>query len=58
MQKSLEKGSSRIADSVLDHNIDISKYFKPLAGGSYTKLAKELYHSIKGLINIQNIDDN
>ena len=40
-----------------DHSINISKY-NPLAGGNYTKLPKESDHPRKGLINIQNIDDN
>ena len=35
----------------------ISKY-NPLAGSSYIKLPKELDHPRKGLINIQNTDDN
>ena len=43
--------------SVMDHNISISKY-NPLAGSSYIKLLKELDHPRKGLINIQNTDDN
>ena len=43
--------------SVLDHNINISNC-NPLPDSSYTKLPKELDHSRKGLINIQNIDDN
>ena len=30
----------------------------PLAGSSYIKLPKKLNHPRKGLINIQNIDDN
>ena len=38
-----------------DYNI--SKY-NPLAGSSYIKLPKELEHPRKGLINVQNIDDN
>ena len=45
-----------IIDSVIDHNINISKY-NPLAGSSYIKLPKEFDHPRKGLINIQNIDD-
>ena len=57
MQKSLGKGSGWIADSVLDHNINISKY-NPLAGNSYTKLPKELDHPRQVLIDIQNIDEN
>ena len=54
MKKSLEKGSGWIIDSVIDHNISISKY-NPLAGSSYAKLPKELDHPF---INIQNTDDN
>ena len=57
VQKSLEKGSSWIIDSVIDHTISISKY-NPLAGSSYIKLPEELDHPRKGLINIQNTDDN
>ena len=57
MQKSLRKSSSWIIDSVIDHAISISKY-NPLAGSSYIKLPKELDDLRKGLINIQNIDDN
>ena len=56
-KKSLGKGSGWIIDSVIDHNISISKY-NPLAGSSYIKLSKELDHPRKGLINIQNTDDN
>ena len=41
--KSLGKGSGWIIDSVIDHNISISKY-NPLAGRSYIKLPKELDH--------------
>ena len=57
IQKCLGKGSGWIIDSVLDHTISISKY-NSLAGSSYIKLPKELDHPRKGLINIQNIDDN
>ena len=57
MQKSLGKGSGWITDSVLDHNINISKN-NPLAGSSYTKLPKELDHPRQVLIHIQNIDEN
>ena len=56
-QKSLGKGPGWNIDSVIDHTISISKH-NPLAGGSYIKLPKELDHPIKGLINIQNIDNN
>ena len=57
IQKYSGKGSGWIIDSVIDHNISISKY-NPLAGSSYKKLPKELDHPSKGLINIQNIDGN
>ena len=45
-----------IIDSVIEHNINISKY-SPLSGSSYIKLPKELHHPRKGLINIQKIDE-
>ena len=57
IQKYSGKGSGWIIDSVIDHNISISKY-NPLAGSSYKKLPEELVHPRKGLINIQNIDGN
>ena len=57
IQKSLRKGSGWIIDSVIDHDISISKY-NPLAGSSYIKLPKGLDHTRKGLINIQNTDGN
>ena len=57
IQKSWEKGSDWIIDSVIDHTISISKY-NLLARSSCIKLAKELDHLRKGLIDIQNIDDN
>ena len=43
-------------DSVIDDNSDISKY-SSLARSSFIKLPKELDHSGKELINIQNIDN-
>ena len=57
IQKSLEKGSGWIIDSPIDHTISISKY-NLLGGSNYIELPKELDHPKKGLINIQNIDDN
>ena len=54
---SLGEGSGWITESVIDHNIHISKN-NSLAGSSYIKLSKELDHPRKGLVNIQNIDDN
>ena len=50
MQKSLGKGSSQITDSIIEHNISISKY-KPLSGSSCIKSPKELDYPRKGLIN-------
>ena len=50
-KKNLGKGSGWIIDSVIDHDISISKY-NPLAGSSYIRLSKELDHPRKGLINI------
>ena len=46
-----------IIDSVIDHTISISKY-NPLAERSYIRLPKELDHPNKGLINIQNTNDD
>ena len=57
IQKSLGKGLGWIIDSVIDHNISISKC-NPLTRSSYIELPKELNHPRKGLIDIQNIDDN
>ena len=57
IQKFLGKGSGWIIDSVLDHNINTSKC-NPLAGSSFKKLPKELYHPRNGVTNIRNLDDN
>ena len=57
IKKHLGKGPGWIIDSVIDHNISISKY-NPLDGSSYIKLLKGLNHPRKALINIQNVDDN
>ena len=57
LQKFRVKGSGWIIDSVLDHTISISKY-NTLVGSSYIKLPNELQHPRKGLINIQNTNDN
>ena len=57
VQKFLGKGSDGIRDSVLDDTVSISKY-DPLAASSYIKLPKELEHPRKGMIKIQDIDDN
>ena len=57
VQKYLGKGSGWIIDSLIDHAISILKY-NLLAGSSYLKLPKEVDHPEKGLINIQNANDN
>ena len=57
IQKSLGKGSGCIVDSVIEDNINISKY-NPLAGSSYIKLLNELDYPRKGSISVQNIEDN
>ena len=57
VQKSLKKGSDWIIDSIIDHAISVSKN-NPLAESSCIKLPKKLDHPRKGLINIQNINDN
>ena len=41
----------------MEHNVNISKY-NPLAGSNYVKLPKEFDNPRKGLIDVQNIDDN
>ena len=51
------KGPCRIIYSAIDHTISFLKY-NLLAGTSYVKLPKESEYSRKGLINIQNTDDN
>ena len=56
IQKYLGKGSGCIINSVIDH-INISKY-NLLTGSSYIKLPKELNHSKKRLIDVQNFDNN
>ena len=57
VQKSPGQGSSWIIDSVILHNINISKY-NPLACSSYIKLPKELDYPRNSLTNVQNINDN
>ena len=51
------KDSGWIIDSVIDHTISISKN-NTLTRSSYIKLSKELDYPRKGLINIENTDDN
>ena len=50
------QGLSWVINSVIEHNINIS--YSHLAGSNYIKLPKELHHSRKSLINIQNGDDD
>ena len=57
IEKSLGKGSVWIIDSVVDHTISILNY-NPLGRRSYIKLPKKLDHPRKGLINIQNTDED
>ena len=57
VQNFIGKGLGWIIDSVVDHTSNISKC-NPLSGSSYFKLPKESDHPKKGLINIQNINDN
>ena len=51
IQKSILKGSCWIIDSVIDHDISISKY-NPFVGSSYLKLPKEIDHPRKGLMKM------
>ena len=49
--------SGWIIDSVIDHNIDISKD-NPLVGSIYISFSKQWDHLRKGLVDIQDIYDN
>ena len=55
IQKSLGKGSGYIINSVIDHNISISKY-NPLGGRSYIKLSKNAIIKISKNYTIQEKD--
>ena len=57
IQKIIGKGLGWIIDSVIYHNINISKY-DPLADSRYMKLPKELGQPRIGLVNIENIDNS
>lgn len=52
----ISEGSGWIIDSVKTHFINVCK-FNPLRESSFMKLPKELSNSRKGLVNIQNIDN-
>ena len=57
IQKPLGKSLGWTTDSVIEHNVSISKY-NSKAGSSYIQLPTKLDQPEKGLINIQKIDDN
>ena len=52
----VSRGSGWVIDSISNHYLNIAKY-SPLNGSSYIELAIELRNSLKGLVNIQNDDD-
>lgn len=52
----LSEGSGWTIESVYHHYLNIVKY-KPMSGKSYIQLPKELRHHMKGLINLQNKDN-
>jgi len=52
----LSEGSGWMVDKINDHYLNIIKY-KPLKGKSYFQLPKEIRHPMKGLINVQNKDN-
>ena len=57
IEKHLGEGSGCVIHSVVSYTINVSKY-NLLVGSRYIKLPKELDHPRKGLINIQNINNN
>ena len=54
--KYLKEGSGWQIKELLAFYVNIVKY-NPLRGNSYIELPKELQHSMKGLVNIKNYDD-
>ena len=56
IHKWISQGSAPIINSIDGHYINIIKY-EPLAGSSYIKLPTELQHHKKGIINLQNKDN-
>ena len=52
----ISHGRGWIVEEIVSQYLNVSSYL-PLSGSTYVKLPKELSHSMKGLINIQN-DDN
>ena len=55
LQKKVQDGLLTQLQSII---LIIPSKYNPLADSSYIKLTKELHHPRKGMINIQNIDDN
>ena len=56
IHKWISQGSAWLIKSINGHYINIIKY-EPLVGSSYIKLPTELQHHEKGLINLQNRDN-
>ena len=56
LSKYVVNGSGWVFDTILSHDLHISKY-DPLIGSSYLELPKKLRNSMKGLINIKNNDE-
>ena len=52
----VSKGSGWTIESVNNHYLNIVQY-QPMKGSSYIKLPEELNNSKKGLINLQNNDN-
>ena len=53
----ISHGSGWIVEEIIRQYLNLSSYL-PLSGSTYVKLPKELSHPMKGLINIQNNDNN
>ena len=53
----ISHGSGWIVEEIISQFLNISSY-RPLNGSTYIKLPVELKHPMKGLINIQNNDNN
>jgi hypothetical protein len=51
-----ERGSNSKVGNLISHYVNISKH-SPLGGKSYMKLDKSLQHPMRGLINLQNKDN-
>ena len=53
----ISHGSRWIVEEIINQYLNLSSYL-PLSGSTYIKLPDELKHAMKGLINIQNNDNN